>query len=257
MRADAHYVDQLVAPVSRRVVDDEMRPLMAASKITVTAATATRVELPVLNEDELARSLSAVLSCTDLLSDGMPRLTRGVALDMIRAETQRTICALRTAHVLRHGIPIERRLLQPRAVIERVAATVAPETRLRGCRVTIAVDVTETIRISGEEGSLVNALSAVVLMLSSGLQDVQGAHLDLKAGVTSSGHVTFAIAQDSVILPDSYLKVVNADGDLIGAPETAALLALRQIAEACGGHLAVSRLPHGTQVSIELPTDAA
>ena len=256
MRADAHYVDQLVAPVSRRTGDDDVRPLTAASKTTTTPAAAARVELPVLNEDELARSLSAVLSCTDLLSDGMPRLTRGVALDMIRAEAQRTICALRSAQVLKHGVPADRRLLQPRVVIDRVAAIVAPDARLRGSRLSVTADIADTIRISGEEGSLVSALSAVVMMLSAGLRDVQGAHLDLKVGVTSSGRVTFAIAQDSVILPDSYLKVVNAEGDLSSTPETAALMALRQIAEAYGGHLAVSRLPHGTQVSIELPTDA-
>jgi hypothetical protein len=34
------------------------------------------------------------------------------------------------------------------------------------------------------------------------------------------------------------------------------LLALRQVAEAWGGRLAASRLPHGTRIAVELPAAA-
>ena len=208
-----------------------------------------------LNEEELAKSLTAVLSCTDLVVDGMPKLTRAVALDMIRAEAQRTICALRSAHVLKHGVPPERRKLDARTVMDRVAETVAPETRLRGSRASVVADAADGLKILADENSLVQALSSVVVMLSVGLHDVQGARLDLKVSSHESGRVTFAIAQESVILPDGYLKTASAP-DPISTPETAPLLALRQFADAYGGSVAVTRLPHGTQVSLELPAEA-
>lgn len=254
MRADAHYVDQLVAPAPRRA-DDEARTPLPPPKATATTSP-IRTESAVLNEEELAKSLSAVLSCTDLVVDGMPRLTRAVALDMIRAEAQRTICALRAAHVLKHGVPAERRKLDARAVMERVVDTVGPETRLRGSRVSVASDAGDALEIRADETGLVMALSSVVVMLSMGLHDVQGARLDLKVSGGDSGRVTFAIAQESVILPDSYLKIASAP-DAMGTPETAPLLALRHFADAYGGGVAVTRLPHGTQVSLELPAAAA
>jgi hypothetical protein len=210
-----------------------------------------------LNELELAKSLSAVLSCTDLLSDGMPRLTRTVAVDMIRAETQRTICALRTAHVLKHGVPLERRLVAPRAILERVAETVAAETRLRGGHVTIAGEGLDGARVRVDETCLATALASVVVMIVAGLHDVQGARLDLTSTSNgTSGRVTFAVAQESVILPDSWLKVANGPGEVNITPETAPLVALRQVAEAYAGTVSVTRLPHGTQVSVDLPAES-
>jgi hypothetical protein len=208
-----------------------------------------------LNELELAKSLSAVLSCTDLLSDGMPRLTRTVAVDMIRAETQRTICALRTAHVLKHGVPLERRLVTPRVILERVAETVAAETRLRGGHVTIAGEALDAARVRVDESCLSAALASVVVMIVAGLQDVQGARLDLKLTNGTSGRVTFAVAQESVILPDSWLKIASGPGEITATPETAPLVALRQVAEAYAGAVSVTRLPHGTQVSVDLPAE--
>lgn len=255
MRADAHYVDQLVAPPGRRSADDEPRS-PALAKIA-SAPMQTRGDSSMLNEHELAQSLGAVLSCTDLLSDGMPRLTRTVAIDMIRAETQRMICALRTSHLLKHGVPQERRLVTPRVIIERVAETVAPEARLRGSQVTVVSDAPDSSKIRVDESCLATALASVVVMISAGLHDVQGARLDLKVANGTAGRVTFAVAQESVILPDSWLKVASgAVGEISNTPETAPLVALRQVAEAYAGSLSVSRLPHGTQVAVELPTDS-
>jgi hypothetical protein len=256
MRADAHYVDQLVVPAARRVSDEEPRPAAAAPK-SASVAVQPRGESTMLNEDELAKSLSAVLSCADLITDGVPKLTRSVAIDMIRAEAQRGICAVRGAQIVKQGVPMARQVLRPRAVLEDVASAVDAETRLRGSRVTVTAEVPDAIRIAGDKDTLVTALSGVVILLSAGLHDVQGARLDLKTASDENGRVTFTIAQESVILPDAYLKIVSAahDGALVTA-ETSPLVALRQVAEAYGGHLAVTRLPRGTQVAVELPTEA-
>jgi hypothetical protein len=255
MRADAHYVDQLVAPVTRRAADDDARPLSATPKIAAASAAQSRSDSSLLNEDELAKSLSAVLSCTDLMADGMPRLTRAVAVDMIRAEAQRTISALRAAHMVRHGVPPERRLTDPRRILDRIVETVRPETRLRGIRMTTGADVADAVKVRGDENCLVAAMSSIVIMLAAGLHDVQGAKLDLSVTATASGPVTFTVSQESVILPDTYLKVVTVTGEPSSTPETTPLVALRLVAEAYGGNVAVTRLPHGTQVAVELPAD--
>jgi hypothetical protein len=250
MRADAHYVDQLEM---RRVTAEDNRPI--APSAHVAAPPQTRHEQALLNEDDLAKSLTSVLSCTDLLDEGLPRLTRTVAVDMIRAETQRAICAIRTAGVLKHGVPEERRLVMPRAVIERIAATVASDARLRGSRVVTSIDITEDNRLRINEDAVVTGVSAVVLMLSAGLDDVHGADLDLVVTSPTAGRVSLAVRQESVILPEAYLKAANARGEQALTPAVAPLIALRQIAESHGGTLAISRLPHGTQVAIELAAD--
>jgi hypothetical protein len=253
MRADAHYVDQLVAP-ARRALDDEARPAAAAPAAPKAAAAVSKAssDLAMLNEDVVATSLSAVMSCTDLLADGMPRLTRSVAVDMIRAETQRAICALRTSHVLKNGAPVERRLIAPRTIVERVAETIAPESRLRGCRVTTTVEVADSIKLRVDEGTLVTALSSAALMLTAGLQELQGARLDLQVASTGANRVLLSLSQESVIVPEACLRIVNTAGEP-GSAQTAPLVALRQVAEAYGGSASASRMPHGTQFAIELP----
>jgi hypothetical protein len=212
-------------------------------------------DVDVLNEQTLATSLAAVLSCTDLLADGMPRLTRTVALDMIRAETQRAIAALRTSHALKHGVSQERRLAEPRALVDAVREFVTPEARLRGSRLTTTIDVPDSARLRVDTESIVDALSSVVLLLSAGLHDVQGARLEIKATASGADRVTFVIAQESVIVPDAYLKIVTAGAEA-AMPVTAPLVALRRVADAHGGTANATRLAHGTQVSLELPLAA-
>ena len=236
------------------MIEDDARSATRSPQAAAPPASVVS-DVDVLNEQTLATSLAAVLSCTDLLADGMPRLTRSVALDMIRAETQRAISALRTSQVLKHGVPQDRRIVEPRAIVDAVREFVTPEARLRGSRLSTAIDVVDAARLRIDIESVVHALSSVVLLLSAGLHDVQGARLEIK--VTSSGtdRVTFAIAQESVIVPDAYLKIVTAGAES-STPVTAPLVALRRVADAHGGTAAATRLLHGTQVSLDLPLAA-
>ena len=252
MRADAHYVDQLEM---RRVSGDDARPVPAAAQTTAAPPAQSRHEQSPLSEADLARSLSSVLSCTDLLTDGMPRLTRTVALDMIRAETQRAICALRAAAVLKQGISEERRLVSPRAVVERIAEMVGPDARLRGSRVTTAVAADDAVRLRINDDAVTSGVAAVVLMMSAGLDDLHGAKLDLEVTSKESDRVNITIRQESVILPEACLKAANTRGEFAGTPAVAPLVALRQIAEAHAGTLVITRLPHGTQVCVELAAE--
>ncbi len=252
MRADAHYVDQLEM---RRGSTDDARPLAATAQITAAPPAQPRHDNLILDASDLAKSLTSVLSCTDLLNDAVPRLTRTVAVDMIRAETQRAICALRTAAVLKHGVPEERRVVTPRAVVEGVADTITADARLRGCRVSTAINAADDVKLRINEDCLVAGVSAVVLMMSAALNDVRGAELDVEVSSNTSGRVSIVIRQESVILPEACLKAANARGDVTSTPAVAPLVALRQIAESHGGTLAITRLPHGTQVNVELTAD--
>jgi hypothetical protein len=254
MRADAHYVDQLDM---RRVNTDDARPVTASAQTHAAPPAPFRHDQPVLNEGELARSLTSVLSCTDLLDEGMPQLTRSVAVDMIRAETQRAICALRTVAVLKQGIGEERRVVMPRVVVDRIAQMIAADARLRGSRLGKAVTATEDVTLRINEDAMVNGLSAVALMMSACLNNTHGAQVDVEVGSTPAGRVSLTIRQESVILPEACLKAANGRGELASNPTVAPLVALRQIAESHGGSLAITRLPHGTQVSVELGGFAA
>ena len=241
-----------VPTVVRRLTEDEARSLAAAAHAAAIAPPSPHRPPAVLDESGLAAALASVLSCTDLLSDGVPRLTRQVAVDMIRAETQRAICALRTAELLAHGVPDVRRAIHPQRVVDSVIDAVGPEVRLRGTRVFTRVEVGDRATLHVDEPLLVSALSAVALTLSAGLQDVHGARLDVNITSDTVGKVTVSIAQESVILPNAYLAIATAsqpDVDRAVGP----LVALRRLAESYGGTIAIDRLAHGTQVSITLP----
>jgi hypothetical protein len=171
---------------------------------------------------------------------------------MIRAETQRAICALRTSDLLANGVPDVRRAIHPQRVVDSVIDAIGPEVRLRGTRVCTRVEVADRAMLHVDEQLLVSALSAVVLTLSAGLQDVHGARLDVNVTSDTVGKVTVAIVQESVILPNAYLAIATAPQPEVDRA-VASLVALRRLAESYGGTIAIDRLAHGTQVSITMP----
>jgi hypothetical protein len=236
----------------RRLTDDEARSLAAVLQAPIDSPSPETRVSDVLDQDQIASSLSAVLSCTDLMGEGTPRLTRDVAVDMIRAETQRAICALRTAQVLTRGVPHASSAVAVGRILAGVVECVSPEVRLRGSQLTTRVDVSDDTMLDVDGPSLIAALSAVVLLLSAGLRDVRGARLDLHVSTPQSGRVTLTIAQQSVILPNATLAITNGDAPA-AAPAVAPLVALRQLATHHGGTCAISRLARGTQVSLTLP----
>jgi hypothetical protein len=244
MRADAHYVDQLVAPVTR--------PTAASTKPPTTSSSETKAPSLAAVDAELASSLAAVLSSTALLAETTPRLARSVTVDMIRAEVHRATCTLRAASVLRHGVPEERRLVSVRQIVHRVAETVAPDARLRGISLDTNAAGAEGA-ISVDEELLASAFSGVVLMLAGALNRADGACLNVTA-TTEAGRATLAVEQEAVVVPEAWFTPLTvAAVDAQGGYQLVPLVALRQVAEAWGGLLVTSRLPHGTRVAVELP----
>jgi hypothetical protein len=236
----------------RRLTDDEARSLAAVLQVPVDNPQPDTRQSDVFDEDQVAASLLAVLSCTDLMGEGTPRLTRDVAVDMIRAETRRAICALRTAQLLTRGVPHASSAVTVGRILAGVVECVSPEVRLRGSRLTTRVDVSDDTMLDVDEPSLIAALSAVVLLLSAGLRDVRGARLDLHVSTPQPGRIMLTITQESVILPNATLAITNDDAPAL-VPAVAPLVALRQLARHHGGTCTVSRLARGTQVSLTLP----
>jgi hypothetical protein len=238
------------------VSDDEARALAAATTLPVAATvTATRSSADSVNT-ELAHSLAAVLSCAELLSDGVPALTREVAIDMIRAEAQRAACMVQATRVFECGVPEDRCLVTPRAVIERVGRIIAADSRLRGLALEISVTAVDTTRLNVDADLLASALSGVILMMSAALKRVVGAHLRVTAATESAERVSLIVVQEGVVLPQAWLSLPErADARGVSDP-LMPLLVLQQVAEAYGGRLLTSRLPRGSCVAVELPADA-
>jgi signal transduction histidine kinase len=247
MRADAHYVDQLIAAPSRPAgAPHRSSPAATESKMPSLAAV----------DAELASSLNAVLSSVSLVGESSTPLSRGVAAEMIRAEVQRAMTTLKAASVLRHGVPEERRLVSPRRLVQLVSETVAADARLRGISViTTAENATGVVSV--DEETLVAVLSAVVLTLAGALNRCDGACLTVTATSEPAGSVTIAVEQESVIVPEAWLPpLASTAAEAPGGHRLVALLALRQLADAWGGRVLASRLPHGTRVALELPLAA-
>ncbi len=233
--AAARSVGLREAPcVVRRLTDDEARSLATASQAPVDSAASTERLTASVDQGEIASSLSTVLSCADLLGGGLSLLTRSVAVDLIRAETQRAICTLRTASYLQRGIPPASAAVSMRGVVAAVLDAVGPEVRLRGTRLSVRLEVSDDVRVFVDEQCLVSGLTAVVLLLSAGLGDVRGAGLDLTVTSHPGERVTLTISQESVILPSVMLAAANAERPARDSSVTP-LVALRQLAEFGGG----------------------
>ena len=241
--------------IVRRMADEEAQVLAGASRIAaVPAEVATPSSLAVVDE-EIARSLGAVLSSTGVLGEEASRLTHEVTIEVMRAEAQRAYCQLRTASILRNGLGDSRRFVAPRDIIQRIADLVAADARLRGITVTTSWIGTERSMLNVHAEALSCALSAVALRLFSALGRVDAASLSVTASADSAGQVTFAVEQDFVVVPESWVAgaLTATAADAPGGHQLVPLIALGQLVEGYGGNLTTSRLAHGTRVSVDLP----
>ena len=243
--------------IVHRIDDDKARMWSAAARSAATRLVAPHLDASTrsaasTSPADVVPALTAVLSCTDLISDAVPPLTRQVAVDMIRAETQRALCAVQTARTLTHGVARVRRFAVAQQIIARVNDIIAADSRLRRIRVSTSVAAEQGTKINMDEQLLASSLSAVVFMLSAALDDGQDAGLDVTATTASGGLVTFAAVHDSVVVPDVFLNVSpSTEAKTLVAMRP--LLALRDVADAYGGTLRVERLAYGTRISVDFP----
>jgi hypothetical protein len=238
--------------IVRRVGDEEARTLIKAAQSVKPAPELRPASITPIDQ-ELAGALAAVASCAAMLGDDIAGLPRTVTVDMVRAQAHRAACLLNARRVLQDGVPEMRRLVSPRDVMQRVADVVTADLRLRGIGIDRADDAGR-IRIGVDEELLASALAGVALMLAAALVRADDARLRLSAAVTPAGRVTLTMEQESVVVPASWLTVsIASPSDATVAPQLLPLAALRQLAEAYGGSITTTRLPHATRLALELP----
>jgi hypothetical protein len=241
--------------IVRRVGDEEAQMLIAATQVGGPVVSPLPPSTLGSVDTEVANALASLVSSTTLLGDATPRLTRTVTVEMIRAELQRAIGTLRAASVLRFGVSESRRLTSPREIVQRVVEAVSADARLRGITVSSDTDAADGTRLNVDPELLSSGLSAVALTLCAALNHVDEAGLRIEAAAEPQGRVTLSVEQDFVVVPESWLTLPTAAVlEAPGGQQLIPLAALRVMAEASGGRLVTSRLPHGSRVAVELPT---
>jgi ParB/RepB/Spo0J family partition protein len=202
-------------------------------------------------ENELSRSLSAILRCTPLLADSLPALTRTVAIDMVTAEVQRALTGLTSSRAARQQSPRPPGAVQLREVVQRIVEHVAPELRLRQIAIDTRVQTDAMARVDVE--LLAATVASVILLLSSAHATGKGARLLVSLTAAASDEVTLALEQEAVVLPDAWLMSTSTTAPGAVAPELTPLAALERVAQSYGGRVVTSRLPRASRVAIVLP----
>jgi len=238
--------------IPHRVSDDEARMLAAAASLSVPSGSEVKTSSLVGIDGDLANSLSAVVSCTALLSDATPRLTRTMSVGLIQAELRRAICILHATRVLRHGVPVEQQAVSPREVVRRVSEALTADSRLSGVGVDASINLADGAMVRADEELLVQGLIGVGLMLSADVANINGARLTLSAASEPGDRLVISITQNSVVVPQAWPFLPSHAG-VDGPAGPTPILARRQVAEAYGGQLSAARLPLGSRVLVELP----
>jgi len=235
----------------------EATNLPAQDAAPTAAAAPARLPLPVERgagaTDHLAQSLLALASSANLLSGGSP-LTVAVAADLVRAEAARALQLLLASRVLRDEVPVSRLKVPIRGLIDRAMQITLAERRLRATDVHVLADGVRDAAVRGDEELLASALAGLV-MATVGLIGEKGGRTTLSASV-KDGRVTFAVSQESLSVPESWVErtfeaawpIANAATGTLALMQSA-----RRIAELHSGSVLAASIESGTRFTLTLP----
>jgi hypothetical protein len=153
-------------------------------------------------------------------------------------------------------LPLVRGAISVVALMGRLEQAFLPERQLRSVVFETSSTVPRGSFIAGDEKLLTGALASAVLSTLSWLDGVKDARLTMTAALEPVGHVTFTVSQETVAVPDVWLRRafdhqwLDRPG---GIPGAISMLAVRTVAEAHGGTATVSAA-RGTRISILMPT---
>ena len=201
----------------------------------------------------LAQSLLALASSANLLSGGSP-LTTAVAADLVRAEASRALQLLLASRVLRDEVPVSRLKVPLRTVIDRAMQMTLPERRLRATEVLVLADGIRDAAVRGDDELLASALAGLV-MATVGLVGEKGGPTTLSA-LIKDGRVTFAVAQESLSVPESWVERTFDAVWPVASPAAGTLALLqsaRRIGELHGGATTATSIESGTSFNLTLP----
>ena len=243
------------------VDDDEAARLEEAANITTSIASAGSADE--LNEaslhagGELAQALATLGACADLLSGSQSELSRAVVGNLIRAEVWRASCLLLATRIVRRELPIARTAIKVLGILDRVEQGFQPERQVRAITFDARSSVPHGSFIAADERMLTGAVSFAVLATLAVLDGIKDSRLTIAAALEPVGHVTFAIAQETVAVPEIWSRR-GFDHQWIerpgGLPSAVSMLAIRAVAEAHGGTATVASTTQGTRISLRVPT---
>ncbi len=245
-----------------RVDDSEADALAEAVRSTARAAAPVEerpITGPSTDHDVLA-TLTAITTCTGLVTPDFSALTRRIATDLIRAESWRSSCLVYADRVIREGLPPGRGRVRVKGLLGRVLSGCATECRLRGVRVDTVLSLADDVTVSGNEETLMFVLAGLVLMTVELLDRAAEPRLQIAALPEPQGRITLAISQDSAPVPVAWPSVVDevsASRPQGGLSTPVAMLALRRIVDAHGGLVSTARFANGCRLLVELPTGQA
>ena len=228
-------------------------PAQEPSAAACPAAALVTVERGAGASEYLAQSLLALASSANLLSGGSP-LTAAVAADLVRAEAARALQLLLASRVLRDEVPVSRLKVSVRTVIDRAMQLTLPERRLRATEVHVLADGSRDAAVRGDEELLASAVAGLV-MATVGLIGEKGGPTTLSASI-KDGRVTFAAAQDSLSVPESWVERTFDAAWPVATPATGTLALLqsaRRIGELHGGVTTATSTESGTSFKLTLP----
>ncbi len=243
------------------VDDDEAARLAEAANIsptrTASASNVAPADFSLHGGADLAQSLATLGACADLLSGPQADWSRAVAGNLIRAEVWRASCLLHATRIIRREIAISRTAASVLGVLDRVDHGFLPERQVRAIRCDTRSSVPHGSFIAADEQMLTAAVSCAVLTTLSLVEGTKDARLTIAAALEPAGQVTFSVSQESVVVPELWLRRAFDDHWVErpgGVPATIWMLAIRATAEAHGGTAMMGPAARGTRITLAIPT---
>ncbi|MEQ1870582.1 MAG: hypothetical protein ABL961_11210 [Vicinamibacterales bacterium] len=277
MRAESHYVDLLEArstesresaradSLPEDSVDHEpsapagsARPAPSAAQQPVrevAPAPAAFVDPTLHAGGDLARALTTLSACADLLNGSQSELSRGVVGNLVRAEAWRASTLLHGTRVVRRELPLARMAVSVLGVLDQVVQGFSSERRLRPIVIESETELPYGSIVGGDEVLLVGALSNAVLATLALVEQLPHARVVVSAAA-EGGQLTFAVRQ-SVMTPPLQWQMRAFDPHwtdrMGGVPSLVAMLAVRDTAALHGGSASATVEARGTKIAFTVP----
>jgi hypothetical protein len=252
-------------------VDDDQAPILAAAtnipstegpvaKMVVQPAPSTTTDLTFA---AFADCLTAVASSASLLAPGAT-LTQTVAVDLVRAEAARALQLLAAARVLKGDVPVVRRDVAARSIVERAVEQTAAERRLRGLSLELpSRKVADSI--AGDEELLASSFSALILAPAVLFETSRSKVISLQVNSRADGTVVMSAVHDGAELPyywrsklaESEWPDLSMTSSSVSGSALVLLRAARRVAELHAGHMTLDCSEGRTSLSMVLPAGRA
>ena len=210
MRADSHYVEQLLGGESEKEESD----VQTTSRRSREPYDDAHVRPPQERQErvlvQIARDLAEVESATELLEGSMSALARRVSLDLIKARTWQASWLLRANAVLEetHRGRARRQPLQP--VLSVVEDKLTAECRLAGVRLEVE-RLAGVAEIEADAEALIAGIAGAVIWTLGLIGDAEGAVIRVTGETDQNGSARIEVVQPDADLPGG--------GQRAGSPE--------------------------------------